>query len=92
MDGLSAGASVIVAVSVALQLVESVKHLYDFWESIEDAPQSVRDIAKELSVLSTVLAGFTNPVLLRRPSPDVSLVLGTCMYLVPPASSFQMHV
>ena len=82
MDGLSAGASVIAVVSVALQLVESVKHLYDFWESIEEAPESVRDIAKELNVLSTILASIANPALLQRPNPDMTLVLETCMSLV----------
>lgn len=56
MDGLSGGASIIAVVSLAVQLAENAKKLYDFWQSVGEAPASIRTIATELKVLSTVLA------------------------------------
>lgn len=81
MDGLNAGASAIAVISLAVQLVESVKHLYDFWKSIEEAPAFVRDIAKELGVLSAVLVSVANPALLQRSHPNMKLALEICKIL-----------
>ncbi|KAE8446656.1 hypothetical protein EG329_011699 [Mollisiaceae sp. DMI_Dod_QoI] len=55
MDGLSGAASVIAVVSFAIQLAESTKKLYDFWKSVDDAPDSVREIVADLKLLSTTL-------------------------------------
>ena len=55
MDGLSGAASGIAVVSLALQLGDSIKQLYDFWHSVKEAPDHVRTIATELSLLSSVL-------------------------------------
>jgi len=55
MDGLSNAASGIAVVSIAIQLADSVKKLYDFWSSVKDAPESIRAIAKELELLSGIL-------------------------------------
>ncbi|PMD42284.1 ankyrin [Hyaloscypha variabilis F] len=76
MEGLGAAASVIAVASLALQLAESVTHLCEFWQSITDAPESVRDIAKELHVLSTILASIANTALPERQI-DMKLVLET---------------
>lgn len=81
MDGLNAGASAIAVVSLAVQLIESVKYLYDFWKSIEEAPAFIRDIAKEFSVLSAVLVSVANPALLQRSHPNMQLALQLCKIL-----------
>ena len=55
MDGLSAAASVIAVTSLALQLAESTKKLFEFWDSIQNAPEEVNDIKLELESLRNVL-------------------------------------
>lgn len=55
MDGLSAAASGITVVSLAIQLAESVKKLHDFWESVKDAPKHFCAIQTDLQLLSTIL-------------------------------------
>ena len=55
MEGLSATASGLAVVSVAVQLAESFKKLSDFWKSIKEAPDDIREISVELEVLSSVL-------------------------------------
>jgi hypothetical protein len=55
MDGLSAAASGIAVVSLAIQLAESVKKLHDFWESVKDAPKHFCAIQTDLRLLSTIL-------------------------------------
>jgi hypothetical protein len=42
MDGLSSGASILAVVSLAIQLADSVKKIYEFWESVQDAPEVIR--------------------------------------------------
>ena len=56
MDGFSAAASGIAVASIGIQLAENVKKLYDFWISIKDAPEDIREISMDLQLLSTVLA------------------------------------
>ena len=55
MDGLSAAASVIAVTSLALQLAQSTKKLFEFWDSIQNAPEEVNDIKLELESLRNVL-------------------------------------
>lgn len=55
MDGLSAAASGIAVVSLAIQLAESVKKLHDFWESVKDAPKHFCAIQTDLRLLFTIL-------------------------------------
>ena len=55
MDGLSAAASGIAVVSIAVQSAESVKKLCDFWKSIEEAPEDVQAVSIDLELLSSVL-------------------------------------
>ncbi|OBT53430.1 hypothetical protein VE04_06667 [Pseudogymnoascus sp. 24MN13] len=55
MDGLSAAASGIAVVSLAIQLAESVKKLHSFWESVKDAPKHFCAIQTDLRLLSTIL-------------------------------------
>ena len=56
MDGLSSAASGIAVVSLAFQLADGVKRLYEFWESVQGAPSDVRSFASDLQLLSSVLA------------------------------------
>ena len=56
MDGLSSAASGFAVVSLAVRLAESVKKLCDFWKSIKNAPEDIREIAMELDLSSNVLA------------------------------------
>ena len=55
MDPISAGASVIAFVSLAIQLAESTTKLYHFWGSIKDAPNSIKALTDDLRLVSTVL-------------------------------------
>ena len=55
MDGLSAAASVIAVSSLAFQLAENTKRMFDFWNSIQDAPEEINEIKMELEFLVTVL-------------------------------------
>lgn len=54
MEGLSAAASAIAVVSLGIQLAENVKRLYDFWNSIKEAPEDVRAISADLKLLSSI--------------------------------------
>ncbi|KAE9381098.1 hypothetical protein N431DRAFT_476007 [Stipitochalara longipes BDJ] len=55
MDGLSSGASVLAVVSIAVQLADSIKRVYDFWSSVKDAPHSIRAMIGDLKLLGNVL-------------------------------------
>lgn len=55
MDGLSAGASGIAVVSIAIQLAESIKTFSDFIGSIQEAPEDIQSILSELHDLSLTL-------------------------------------
>ena len=55
MDPLSGGASVLAFVGLASQLATSIKKLYDFWSSIEGAPQEIRTIARDIHLIEDIL-------------------------------------
>ena len=55
MDGLSSGASILAVVSLAIQLADSVKKIYEFWESVQDAPEAIRQMTSDLRLLAKVL-------------------------------------
>lgn len=82
MDGLSSGASAIAVVSLAAQLAESVKKLYDFYSSVKQAPEHVRGIASDLELLSTVLAGIALEAQRFAPDETLSAVLGGCTHRI----------
>lgn len=52
---MDAAASTIAIVSLALQLANSTKKLYEFWNSIKDAPDDIRGISTDLEFLSSIL-------------------------------------
>ena len=55
MDGLSAAASSIAVVMLAVHLADSVQKLCSFWSSIRDAPEDIKPISLDLDLLSYVL-------------------------------------
>lgn len=78
MEGLSAAASGIAVVSVAVQLAESFKKLCDFWKSIKEAPENIRAISVDLELLSSVLTQIALET--QHVEPDATLVaaLNSC--------------
>lgn len=55
MEVLSGVASGFAVVSLAVQLADKVKDVYDFWHSVREAPGSIRVICNDLKILSDVL-------------------------------------
>jgi hypothetical protein len=81
MDGISAAASVFAVVSLAIQLAEKANELYRFWQSIDEAPDSIRAIVSDLKLLSAVLDQISKRD--RQHGPDITTtgVIESCMYL-----------
>jgi len=55
MDPLSAGASVLAFLGLAGNLSKGLKLTYDFWSSIEDAPEDIRFIAHDVNQIADLL-------------------------------------
>ena len=68
MESLSAAASVIAVV----QLAESFKKLYDFWNSIKEAPEDIRTISVDMHNLSNILSQIANET--QHVEPDATLI------------------
>ncbi len=68
MDGLSAAASLMAVTSLAFQLAHTTKQLFEFWESIQDAPEDIRKIKSDLEFLTKVLEYIAREA--RQQSPD----------------------
>lgn len=79
MDGLSGAASVIGVVSLAVQLTESAKRLYDFWQSVQGAPENIKAISHDLKLLSTVLTKIAFEEQNHGLDSAMTDVLSTCM-------------
>jgi hypothetical protein len=80
MDGISGASSVLAVVSLAIQLAESAKKLYDFWKSVDEAPASIQRIVADLKLVSSVLTEIAQHE--QRYGQDGSIVdvLASCMY------------
>jgi hypothetical protein len=62
-------------VSLALQLAGGIIKLYDFWGTVQDAPQEVTEMLMDLRLLSRIL----NELVSRKdPSPHVKDALEHC--------------
>jgi hypothetical protein len=62
-------------ISLALQLAKGLIQLYDFWGSVQDAPQEVAEMLLDLKMLSNIL----NELVTREdPSPHVQDALEHC--------------
>ena len=55
MPGLEVTASAFAVVSLAIQMGESVRKVYRFWNSIQNAPVEVSRIRDDLRILETIL-------------------------------------
>ena len=79
MDGLSVAASGIAVASVALQLAGSVKQIYEFWNSIKEAPDEICAITEDLRVLSSILARIANEAQHHEPEATLEAALNGCL-------------
>ena len=78
MDGLSIAASVMAVTSLAFQLAETTKNLFDFWDSIQHAPEEINDIKSELESLRNVLEHIGHEAQHQPPSPSMVSALRLC--------------
>lgn len=79
MDGLSGAASAIVVVSFTLQLTENANKLYNFWKSVDEAPEFVLEIVEDLKLLSTTLAEIALHEQKNGNNGSVTSILESCM-------------
>lgn len=56
MDGISSASGVFAAVSIAIQLAETIKKIVDFGKAVKDAPTQVRTLFDDLELLAAVLS------------------------------------
>ena len=78
MDGLSAAASVMAVTSLAFQLAHTTKQLFEFWESIQDAPEDIRKIKSDLEFLTKVLDHIAREARQQSPDPLMESALRLC--------------
>ncbi|KAL9632510.1 MAG: hypothetical protein Q9204_003759 [Flavoplaca sp. TL-2023a] len=78
MDGLSTAGSGFAVVSVTIQLADGIKKLHDFWTSIAEAPEDVKDNLLELRVLSSLLTQIAHNQQRHDPDPTFADVLSGC--------------
>ena len=84
MDGV---ASAFAVVSLALQLIEGVQKLSDFWRSVEAAPANVQTIVSDLDLLSLTLHDIEFEAQHGQPDPTLEKVLRHCEVNVKTLSS-----
>jgi len=60
METLGAAASAFAVVSIADQVAERIKQLYEFWSAVNEAPEKIRAIANDLNLLSSVIVRISN--------------------------------
>ena len=82
MDGSSGAASVISVVSLAIQLADGMEKLYEFCESVQDAPEYVRTMIQELRMLHGILIHMQSNGNLYPPDEATTSVLKGCMVKV----------
>lgn len=80
MEGLGAAASVIAVASIAIQLADSARKLYEFWQAIDEAPASIRAMSTDLKLLTTVLTEISLHEQRYGRNGTVTDVLDSCMY------------
>ena len=79
MDGLSGAASVFSVVSLAIQLADGIKKLYEFCDSMQDAPEYVRSMVQELKLLHGILIHMQSNGDQYQPDEATTSVLQGCM-------------
>lgn len=78
MDGLSTAAGGFAVVSVTLQLVDGINKLHDFWNSITEAPEDIKDNLDDLRLLSNVLTQTAHHQQRNPPDRTLADVLNVC--------------
>ncbi|KAL8834930.1 MAG: hypothetical protein Q9176_007224 [Flavoplaca citrina] len=78
MDGLSTAASGLAVVSITIQLADGIKKLHDFWTSIAEAPEDIKDNLLELKFLSGVLIQIAHNKQRDEPDPTFAEFLSDC--------------
>ena len=78
MDVLSTAASVAGVASIAVQLADSAKKLYDFWSSVKDAPDTIQRMTTDLQLLSDVLSRIALEAQSSRPDDTIVAHLRNC--------------
>ena len=75
MDGV---ASAFAVVSLALQLADSVKKLYDFWDSVRDAPRDIQATTSDLKILQSILSSIAHDAQHTEPDEILANALQSC--------------
>lgn len=94
MEGLAGAAGVMAVGSITLQLADQFKKLHDFWTTFKDAPEDIRVIVIDMTLLLDVLKQMqvdeaecgldpTTIALLRRCGDQVQSMLEIVEYLEP---------
>lgn len=78
MDGLSTAASLIAVTSLAFQLAEQTRKLFEFWDSIQHAPEEINNIKSELESLRSVLEQIGHEAQHQPSSPSMASALRLC--------------
>ncbi|KAL8878875.1 MAG: hypothetical protein Q9198_003403 [Flavoplaca austrocitrina] len=78
MDGLSTAASGIAVVSATIQLADGIKKLHDFWNSITEAPEDIKDNLMDLRALSSLLTQIAHDKQRLEPDTTFADVLSGC--------------
>ncbi|RYP86781.1 hypothetical protein DL770_004852 [Monosporascus sp. CRB-9-2] len=76
MEAIGLAASGIALVDVTAQLAHTCLKLYDFWESIRDAPRDVQDILVDLRIMQNILREISTE---KELASSVSLILSSCV-------------
>lgn len=78
MEGLSAAASVTAITPLAFQLAESTQKIFEFWDSVQHAPEEINDIKSELETLRDVLEQIGHDAQQQPISPSTISALRLC--------------
>ena len=75
LDGV---ASAFAVVSLALQLADSVKKLYDFWNSVREAPRDIQATTSDLKILPSILSSIAHDAQHTEPDEILTNALQSC--------------
>ena len=75
MDGV---ASAFAVVSLALQLADNVKKLYDFWNSVKEAPRDIQATTSDLKILQSILSSIAHDAQHTEPDEILANALQSC--------------
>jgi len=69
-------------VSLAIQFAQSTKQLYQFWNSVKEAPKCIRMLTNDLQLVDAVLNQIESDRMRADPSATCLQVLRSCQALV----------